>query len=76
MADVTREQVCDWCGEKFVGGEYYVLGYEDAPTHKACARAARRAYREDRLRLHGESFEYEQEREPFVDWPNGQGTYD
>jgi hypothetical protein len=65
---------CDWCGEDFKEGEVSVNGYEDLPTHKACAREARRTYREDQLRIHGEP--PRDEREPFSDWPNGQGTYD
>lgn len=64
---------CDWCGQEFVDGEPTVPGYEEQPTHKACAREARRAYREDHNRSDPEPFE---EREPFTDWPNGQGTYD
>lgn len=65
---------CDWCGQEFVDGEPTVPGYDDTPTHKGCAREARRAYREDQNRIHGEPQGFE--REPFNDWPNGQGTYD
>jgi hypothetical protein len=67
-------RTCDWCGLPFVPGEKPVPGYEEKLTHKACQREARRAYRQDQLREHGEPERYE--REPFTDWPNGQGTYD
>lgn len=66
---------CDWCGEPFADGEKPVLGYEDKPTHKACAREALKSYREDQDRQNGRE-DRPFEREPFNDWPNGQGTYD
>lgn len=66
---------CDWCGELFVDGEVPVSGYEDQPTHKACARDAKRAWRED-VAMKGGCDSSVLEREPFTDWPNGQGTYD
>lgn len=65
---------CDWCGVPFVDDEHRTAGYEDRPTHTGCAREARRAYREDQNRKYGEP--EREEREPFNDWPNGQGTYD
>lgn len=65
---------CDWCGQPFGQGEKAVAGYAGEPTHKDCGREARRAYREDQNRIYGE--QPVEEREPFINWPNGQGTYD
>jgi hypothetical protein len=69
---------CDWCGQPFAEGEKPVPGYADEPTHKACARDARRSYRQDEQRDHLGRVRDEPayDREPFLDWPNGQGTYD
>lgn len=63
---------CDWCGEEFVDEEQPVPGYNGQPTHQRCKRAALRAQRQDR----GDEMCGPPEREPFIDWPNGQGTYD
>lgn len=66
---------CDWCGDLFADGERQLAGYQDEPTHQKCLLAARRAWRADQYRERDESPTV-QEREPFNDWPNGQGTYD
>lgn len=70
-------ELCDWCGLPFKDGETPVEGINKEPTHRKCARFivtnpaagsdwVRNQYlRDDR-----------EEREPFTDWPNGQGTYD
>lgn len=65
-------QQCDWCGKPFEKDDERVAGYDGLPTHRGCQREARRAWRHDR----GIEQEGIQEREPFTDWPNGQGTYD
>lgn len=69
---VNEESWCDWCGEAFADGETPVEGYENEPTHRKCQREARRAWRADNANM----IEYVREREPFIDWPNGQGTDD
>lgn len=68
--------MCDWCGVDFVDGERTVPGYEDQPTHVGCRHEARKAWRQDQARASGHDMFERQEREPFTDWPNGQGTYD
>jgi hypothetical protein len=69
---------CDCCGKPFEEGQKQVPGYAELPTHVACARFARAAYREDERKDHlGRVIERPAyDREPFTDWPNGQGTYD
>lgn len=64
---------CDWCGEPFLEGECPVEGYENLPTHKKCARYAWKAYSRDTF---DSRYDDRPAREPFNDWPNGQGTYD
>ncbi len=61
---------CDWCGEEF-NGEVPVAGYDGEPTHKACRRDALRAQRMDSFKDDAPL-----DREPFTDWPNGQGVYE
>ena len=68
----SRDSHCDWCGEPFIDEEQPVPGYNGLPTHKKCRRFALRAQRVDRREIEDRPFE----REPFNDWPNGQGTYD
>lgn len=64
---------CDWCGEIFAAGDHKYPGYNDNPTHQKCARAARRAYREDHRGTYDDEPRWET---PVVDYPNGQGTWD
>jgi len=64
---------CDWCGLPFAEGEKQYAGYDDEPTHKDCLRDARRAWAYDQRAGIDDT---RPEREPFTDWPNGQGTYD
>ena len=63
---------CDWCGEPFVDEEQPVPGYNGCPTHQRCRRDALRAQCIDR----GGTVDTREDREAFIDWPNGQGTYD
>lgn len=62
---------CDWCGDPFAAGERRFEGYEKHATHQKCLRDAIHAFNRDS----GEGLA-PVEREPFNDWPNGQGTYD
>jgi hypothetical protein len=64
--------ICDWCGEAFAEGERQFPGFDNLPTHAKCRRAAISSWNKDR----GITYEGPPEREPFTDWPNGQGTYD
>jgi len=71
MSVYMASRGCDWCGDQFADGERQFAGYLDEPTHQRCLREARRAWRDDRYLELGEPLT--REREPFTDWPNGQG---
>lgn len=77
VSEMEGEKVmpdCDWCGEPTAQTEAvegYTLGIKD--THVKCQRAAERAHRRD---ARFDLYDDRPEREPFNDWPNGQGTYD
>lgn len=72
---------CGWCGEPFINGERHSPGWDGEPSHVRCAVIARREQAIERDKMRGgvgivESVFQPYEREPFIDWPNGQGTYD
>lgn len=71
--EVAPLRLCDWCGEPFDLTEQPVPGYAGHPTHKRCKFEARKAFIYDSC---GAEIESRWDREPFTDWPNGQGTYD
>lgn len=76
--DATTPSACDWCGESFAEGERRFQGYDKFDTHGKCLGAALHAWNQDRFWREAR-FGIDSsgpEREPFNDWPNGQGTYD
>lgn len=71
---------CDWCGRRFADGERTRPGYDGEPSHVRCASFARQCQRVERDKAAGGVGIVERypmsEREPFVNWPNGQGVYE